>query len=299
MDELVRAFLGDSVKKAETIRRDLDAFVQDPSSTDTLEKIRRSIHTIRYACTFLALSQLEDIARSAEEILVRVRDGDAEATRNTISEVRHAVHRFEAIVADTAGTEAALMNTDFEASAPPKTPSSFAHVEVCEEHLQFEPERGPGTVGFNPGYSTATAGNVVRVLLISDGFFYRNMVIPRLALAGFAVRVEENAGAALGRGAQGEVFEIIICDIERPEMSGFEFAEAAHRVKVWRDTQLVALLVRTAQHDIGSCRHYGFDDCVAKYDCDLLIDRLAELVKQKGAARDGRHRKDRHRRSAP
>ena len=63
------------------------------------------------------------------------------------------------------------------------------------------------------------------VLLVDDSAFFRNMLAPVLKAAGYRVRVAPNAQEGLAALRSGQAFDVVLTDIEMPDMNGFEFAE--------------------------------------------------------------------------
>ena len=55
--------------------------------------------------------------------------------------------------------------------------------------------------------------------------FFRNMLAPVLKAAGYKVRVAPNAQEGLTALRSGQTFDVVLTDIEMPDMNGFEFAE--------------------------------------------------------------------------
>ncbi|MGH6940903.1 chemotaxis protein CheW [Hypericibacter sp.] len=124
-----------------------------------------------------------------------------------------------------------------------------------------------------------------RLLLVDDSPFFRNLIAPLLSSAGYDVATASSADQALKLCDQGEQYDVIISDIEMPGMSGFEFAEALKKTERWRDTPLVALSSHSSPKDIARGRKVGFDDYVAKFDRDALLQTLSEAFSElKGAA---------------
>jgi two-component system chemotaxis sensor kinase CheA len=124
-----------------------------------------------------------------------------------------------------------------------------------------------------------------RLLLVDDSPFFRNLIAPLLSSAGYDVATASSADQALKLCDQGEQFDVIISDIEMPGMSGFEFAETLKKSERWRDTPLVALSSHSSPKDIARGRKVGFDDYVAKFDRDALLQTLSEAFSElKGAA---------------
>ncbi len=122
-----------------------------------------------------------------------------------------------------------------------------------------------------------------RVLLVDDSPFFRNMLTPLLSVAGYNVTTAASPIEALKLCEQGSTFDIIISDIEMPEMSGFEFAERIKKDKLWEGTPLVALSSHATPKDIERGRQVGFNEYVAKFDRDTLLNALSQTLAQNGA----------------
>ena len=67
------------------------------------------------------------------------------------------------------------------------------------------------------------------VLLVDDSPFFRNMLAPVLQAAGFDVVSVGSAAEALAHVDGGRAVDIVITDIEMPDMDGFAFTEALRR----------------------------------------------------------------------
>jgi len=124
-----------------------------------------------------------------------------------------------------------------------------------------------------------------RVLLVDDSPFFRNLLTPLLAVAGYDVTTVESGDRALSLCEAGEEFDVIVSDIEMPGMNGFEFASAVRNAARWQHTPLVALSSHATPKDLDRGRAAGFNDYVAKFDRDALLTTLSEtLSHERGAA---------------
>ena len=102
--------------------------------------------------------------------------------------------------------------------------------------------------------------------------YFRNMLSPVLESAGFELVVAENATAALVLAAKGEMFDLIISDIEMPGLSGFDFAERVRaETSSWKDIPMLALTSHTTEEDRKRGRAAGFDAYIAKFDKSELL----------------------------
>ncbi len=130
--------------------------------------------------------------------------------------------------------------------------------------------------------SSPVAGS--SVLLIDDSDFFRNMVKPVLTVAGYKVTAVNGARAALDIREKGIMFDAIVSDIEMPDMTGFEFAEAIRGSGIWQHTPLVALSSLASEKDVAHGLDVGFNDYVAKFDRETLLKSLSQQLKIQGDA---------------
>jgi len=116
------------------------------------------------------------------------------------------------------------------------------------------------------------------LLFVDDAPFFRNMLGPVLKAAGYQVTVCASAPEALDMLEHGRRFDVIVSDIEMPEMNGFEFAEAVKRHPRLRQIPILALSSMCTPASIERGRQSGFDDYIAKFDRPGLIAALKEVT---------------------
>ena len=114
------------------------------------------------------------------------------------------------------------------------------------------------------------------VLLVDDSPFFRNMLAPVLKAAGYKVRVAENAQEGLAALRSGQPFDVVLTDIEMPDMNGFEFAETIRADAHLSSMPIIALSSLVSPAAIERGRQVGFHDYVAKFDRPGLIAALKE-----------------------
>jgi two-component system, chemotaxis family, sensor kinase CheA len=114
------------------------------------------------------------------------------------------------------------------------------------------------------------------VLLVDDSAFFRNMLAPVLKAAGYKVRVAPNAQEGLSALRSGQVFDVVLTDIEMPDMNGFEFAEVIRADQHLSSMPIIALSSMVSPAAIERGRLAGFHDYVAKFDRPGLIAALKE-----------------------
>jgi two-component system chemotaxis sensor kinase CheA len=114
------------------------------------------------------------------------------------------------------------------------------------------------------------------VLLVDDSAFFRNMLAPVLKAAGYRVRVAPNAQEGLVALRSGQAFDVVLTDIEMPDMNGFEFAETIRADQHLHAMPIIALSSMVSPAAIERGRLAGFHDYVAKFDRPGLIAALKE-----------------------
>ena len=113
------------------------------------------------------------------------------------------------------------------------------------------------------------------VLLVDDSAFFRNMLAPVLKAAGYKVRTAPTAQEGLA-ALRSQTFDVVLTDIEMPDMNGFEFAEIIRSDHNLSQLPIIALSAMVSPAAIERGRQAGFHDYVAKFDRPGLIAALKE-----------------------
>jgi two-component system chemotaxis sensor kinase CheA len=127
------------------------------------------------------------------------------------------------------------------------------------------------------GAATATARRQ-RVLVVEDSDFFRQMLVPTLAAAGYDVTAAASAAEALHLRDGGLVIDAIVSDIEMPDMDGFEFAKRVREGGAWAALPLLALTGRGAAADEARGRDAGFTDYCQKFEREGLLASLRHCL---------------------
>ncbi|MCW5694699.1 MAG: chemotaxis protein CheW [Pseudolabrys sp.] len=114
------------------------------------------------------------------------------------------------------------------------------------------------------------------VLLVDDSPFFRNMLVPVLQAAGYAVTAAGSAAEALTLIDSDRSFDVTITDIEMADMDGFELAEALRADPRCAAMPVIALSSQVSPELIERGRRAGLADYVAKFDRQGLIAALME-----------------------
>ncbi len=123
-----------------------------------------------------------------------------------------------------------------------------------------------------------------KLLLIDNSPFFRNMLAPVLQAAGYVVTALASAHEAIERLKAGETFDVVITDIDMPDMDGFDFAESVRGDPEIAALPIIALSSSVSVEAVERGRAVGFHDFVAKFDRQGLIAALKEQVDMSRAA---------------
>jgi two-component system chemotaxis sensor kinase CheA len=114
------------------------------------------------------------------------------------------------------------------------------------------------------------------VLLVDDSPFFRDMLSPLIKAAGYQVVSVGSAEQALAAAKSETRIDLVITDIEMPDMDGFELASALRANPRTAATPIIALSAMVSADAIERGRAVGFHDFVAKFDRTGLVAALKE-----------------------
>ena len=117
-----------------------------------------------------------------------------------------------------------------------------------------------------------------RVLIVEDSDFFRQLLVPMLAAAGYEVTAASSAAEALRLRDNGLLVEAIVSDIEMPELDGLDFARAVRESGPWAELPMIALTGRSNPADAERGRTAGFTDYVQKSQREALIESLRQCL---------------------
>jgi two-component system chemotaxis sensor kinase CheA len=114
------------------------------------------------------------------------------------------------------------------------------------------------------------------VLLVDDSAFFRDLLAPLIKAAGYRVVTAASAADALTALKSDARFDLIVTDIEMPEMDGFALAEAVRAMPAAAEIPIIALATMVSAETVERGRAVGFHDFVAKFDRAGLVAAIKE-----------------------
>ena len=140
----------------------------------------------------------------------------------------------------------------------------------------------PGWFDSQPAV-VASAGPAPKILLAEDSDFFRAQLVRFLEAEGYEVQGCED-GAVAYRTLQepGSHFDLVVTDIEMPNMTGIELARRI-RQDLGLDLPIVAVSSLAGDDDIRLGREVGVSEYHVKLDRDQLMVTVARLLRETGA----------------
>ncbi len=113
-----------------------------------------------------------------------------------------------------------------------------------------------------------------RLLYAEDSAFFRNMVVPVLISAGYEVTAVEDGIEAYELIQQGSKFDVIVTDIEMPNMDGFTLARCLKDNPETAHIPILAVSAFTGSASEARAQEVGIVDFVPKFNRELLLGAL-------------------------
>lgn len=123
-----------------------------------------------------------------------------------------------------------------------------------------------------------------KVLVVEDDDFLLEMYSTKLELEGFKVYNATNGVQGL-KVAQREEPDLILLDLNLPEMSGFEVLEQLKNTENTKDISVVVLTNYSQKDHIDRCLDLGADDYLIKahFVPSEVISKIKKLLDEKDA----------------
>ena len=119
----------------------------------------------------------------------------------------------------------------------------------------------------------------VRALVVEDMPLYQLLMKIILDDFGFEHEIADNGKVAVEK-LQSAAFDVVLMDLQMPEMNGFE-ATAAIRSELKSDIPIIALTADVTDADLAKCQAAGMNDHIGKpIDEKLLYAKIVSLVKK-------------------
>jgi PAS domain S-box-containing protein len=250
----------DNATNREVVRRHADSWGMVPretgSPTQALEWIRRG-DPLDVAILDMQMPEMDGLSLARE--IRRYRDADALPLVMLTSLGRRAGDR------EASGEFAAILTKPIKASQLYDAVAAVVGAELPGP--QHAPDAEPD--------ATAGARAQLRVLLAEDNAVNQQLALRMLETLGYRADVAVNGVEAL-EAVRRRPYDVVLMDVEMPEMDGLEAARCMHREWPGHERpRIVAMTANAMQGDREICLAAGMDDYVSK---PIHLDDLADAL---------------------
>lgn len=128
-------------------------------------------------------------------------------------------------------------------------------------------------------------GGVPNLLLVEDSEFFRNQVRRFLETDGYTVETAEDGLVAWNMlQADPDRYDLVVTDIEMPNMNGFQLAERIRSDARFTGLPIVALTSLASEEDQARGKAVGIDAYEIKLDKDRLLQSIYDCLQRYAAA---------------
>jgi two-component system chemotaxis sensor kinase CheA len=117
-----------------------------------------------------------------------------------------------------------------------------------------------------------------RVMLVDDKLFFRDLLAPVVSAAGYEVTTFASAAEALAAFKRGFGFDVVVTDIDMPEMDGYNFAQALLENERTRKIPIIALDAHAGSAVVDAAHQAGMRNVVGKFDRQALLTELRTIL---------------------
>ncbi len=130
-----------------------------------------------------------------------------------------------------------------------------------------------------PSHPAATPVSKTRILLVEDNLVNQKVVIAILKKRGFAVDVANDGAQALEMLGSGEVFDLVLMDVQMPVMDGMEATRHIRANSRWAGLPVIAMTAHAMNGDKEKCIEAGMNAYIAKpIQAAYLIATVEKLL---------------------
>ena len=145
-------------------------------------------------------------------------------------------------------------------------------IELSAPHLYDR-----NLIKINKMHAELPVSENLSILVVDDSTVFRQMITNYLTKDGYEVTAVSSGVSAL-QFLKEKKFDLMISDIEMPEMNGFELIENVRSGIAQKEIPAIALSSNTNESIIRQALKSGFDEYLVKIDKEQLINTIKKML---------------------
>ena len=140
--------------------------------------------------------------------------------------------------------------------------------------------RAPARVPSPEATDLAEPGHARTLLVVEDSFMVRELQRSILEAAGYRVEIAKHGRDALERLAGNSDIELVVTDLDMPELDGLALTEAIRASEEWRSLPVIVVTSRASEDDRRRGVEAGADAYMVKdsFDQHALLETVARMI---------------------
>jgi two-component system chemotaxis sensor kinase CheA len=140
--------------------------------------------------------------------------------------------------------------------------------------------RRPARVPSPEATDLAGPGHARTLLVVEDSFMVRELQRSILEAAGYRVEIAKHGRDALERLGANRDIELVVTDLDMPEMDGLALTEAIRASEEWRSLPVIVVTSRASEDDRRRGVEAGADAYMVKdsFDQHALLETVARMI---------------------
>jgi len=123
---------------------------------------------------------------------------------------------------------------------------------------------------------------MLKILVVDDQLVMRELVRSVLESQGYQVVLAEDGDIALGI-ARNEPFDLVLTDINMPNMSGISLTSKLRRLDAYQTTPILMLTTETSDFKKGKAKNMGANGWLQKpFEPKRLIKAVSTMLAKSG-----------------
>jgi len=253
IQKYIETYAEEAREQLQALKQGLAALAANPRDAEVLSSLHRSAHTVKGGARMLKLTAINELALQLEAVLTLLRDGRVAYGPELSDLIQRSGDVLSSLVEDAAAGRPP--GADFkplcaglaevaarQGSAAVPAPAAAAPAPAAAAPAPAAAAPAPA-VAVDPG---SKAGRQRRILVVDDSLLSREAAKDLLAPCGYLVDSAPDGEAGL-RLAVENAYDLVITDVEMPQMDGFALTARLRALEARRGIPIIIMSSRAEE----------------------------------------------------